>query len=81
MRIERKSWNDPVLVATVAPLALVMVAFFVVPLLMTVVLTFQTTQFYRLVWTWDLKVWTEVFSKPHYWTIMIRTVTMALICV
>jgi spermidine/putrescine transport system permease protein len=81
MRIESKSWNDPVLVATVAPLAVVMVAFFVVPLLMTAVLTFQTTQYYRLVWTWDLKIWTEVFSKPHYWTIMLRTVTMALICV
>ncbi|WP_440982992.1 ABC transporter permease [Shinella sumterensis] len=81
MRIERKSWNDPVFVATVAPLALVMVAFFLVPLLMTAVLTFQTTQYYRLVWTWDLKIWTEVFSKPHYWTIMLRTVTMALICV
>ncbi|WLS11119.1 ABC transporter permease (plasmid) [Shinella sumterensis] len=81
MRIERKSWNDPVFVATVAPLALVMVAFFLVPLLMTAVLTFQTTQYYRLVWTWDLKIWTEVFSKPHYWTIMLRTVAMALICV
>jgi spermidine/putrescine transport system permease protein len=81
MRIESKSWNDPVLVATVAPLAVVMVAFFLVPLLMTAVLTFQTTQYYRLVWTWDLKIWTEVFSKPHYWTIMLRTVTMALICV
>ncbi|WLS05901.1 ABC transporter permease [Shinella oryzae] len=81
MRTERKSWNDPVFVATVAPLALVMVAFFLVPLLMTAVLTFQTTQYYRLVWTWDLKIWTEVFSKPHYWTIMLRTVAMALICV
>jgi len=81
MRIERKSWNDPVFIATVAPLALVMVAFFLVPLLMTAVLTFQTTQYYRLVWTWDLKIWTEVFSKPHYWTIMLRTVAMALICV
>lgn len=81
MRIECKSWNDPVFVATVAPLALVMVAFFLVPLLMTAALTFQTTQYYRLVWTWDLKIWTEVFSKPHYWTIMLRTVAMALICV
>jgi spermidine/putrescine transport system permease protein len=81
MKIEQKSWKDPVLVATVVPLGAVMVAFFLVPLLMTTVLTFQTTQYYRLVWTWDLKIWTEVFSKPHYWTIMMRTVSMALVCV
>ncbi|KRB30803.1 MULTISPECIES: ABC transporter permease [Mesorhizobium] len=81
MRTDSKRWDDPVLVAAVAPLAIVMLLFFIIPLLMTVVLSFQTTQFYRLSWTWDLKVWTEVFSKPHYWTIMARTVVMALVCV
>ncbi|MDO6965354.1 ABC transporter permease [Rhizobium alvei] len=81
MKIENKSWKDPLLVATVAPLAIVIIIFFIIPLVMTLVLTFQTTQYYRLNWTWDLKIWTEVFSKPHYWTIMWRTVVMALICV
>lgn len=81
MKIEAKSWKDPLLVATVAPLAVVMIVFFVIPLVMTTILTFQTTQYYRLNWTWDLKIWAEVFSKPHYWTIMWRTVVMALICV
>jgi spermidine/putrescine transport system permease protein len=81
MNIQQKTWKDPVLIAAVAPLALVMLVFFVVPLVMTAVLTFQTTQYYRLVWSWDLKIWTEVFSKPHYWTIMGRTMMMALICV
>ncbi|MCJ7994022.1 ABC transporter permease [Rhizobium cremeum] len=81
MKTQTKTWNDPVLIAAVAPLAVVMVVFFVIPLAMTAILSFQTTQFYRLNWTWDLKVWTEVFSKPHYWTIMMRTVGMALICV
>ncbi|BBE71729.1 ABC transporter permease [Oharaeibacter diazotrophicus] len=81
MTPEAKSWRDPVLVATVAPLALIMAVFFLVPLAMTAVLTFQTTQYYRLVWSWDLKIWTEVFSKPHYWTIMARTLVMALVCV
>lgn len=81
MKIEAKSWKDPLLVATVAPLAIVMIVFFVIPLVMTTILTFQTTQYYRLNWTWDLKIWAEVFSKPHYWTIMWRTVVMALICV
>ncbi len=81
MRTDSKRWGDPVLMATVAPLGIVMLLFFVIPLVMTVVLSFQTTQFYRLSWTWDLKIWTEVFSKPHYWTIMARTVAMALVCV
>lgn len=81
MKTHAKTWNDPVLIAAVAPLAIVMVVFFIIPLAMTAVLSFQTTQFYRLNWTWDLKVWTEVFSKPHYWTIMMRTVGMALLCV
>lgn len=81
MKIDRKTWNDPVLIATVAPLAIVMLVFFLIPLAMTVLLTFQTTQYYRLVWTWDLKVWAEIFSKPHYWTIIGRTLVMALVCV
>lgn len=81
MKIERKTWKDPVLVATVAPLAIVMLVFFLIPLAMTAVLSFQTTQYYRLVWTWDLKIWTEIFSKPHYWTIIGRTIVMALVCV
>jgi len=81
MQIEQKSWKDPVLIATVAPLAIVMVVFFLTPLLMTAVRTSQTTQYYRLSWTWNLKIWTEVFSKPHYWTIMLRTVGMAVVCV
>jgi len=81
MKSQRKTWNDPVLAAAVAPLALVMLIFFLIPLAMTVMLTFQTTQYYRLQWTWDLTIWTEIFSKPHYWTIMLRTVGMALICV
>ena len=81
MKSQRKTWNDPVLAAAVAPLALVMLIFFLIPLAMTVMLTFQTTQYYRLQWTWDLTIWTEIFSKPHYWKIMLRTVGMALICV
>ena len=81
MKSQSKKWNDPVLVAAVAPLAVVMLVFFLVPLVMTAILTFQTTQYYRLNWTWDLKIWTEIFSKPHYWTIMFRTVWMAVVCV
>lgn len=81
MRVEQKSWRDPVLIGTTIPLAAIMLLFFIVPLVMTAVLSFQTTKFYRLSWTWDLNIWMEVFAKPHYWVIMTRTVSMALICV
>lgn len=81
MKTKDKTWNDPVLLATVAPLAIVMLVFFLIPLVMTALLTFQTTQYYKLNWTWNLKIWTEIFSKPHYWTIMLRTVEMAVVCV
>ncbi len=81
MRVEPKSWRDPALIGTTVPLALLMVLFFLVPLAMTGVLTFQTTRYYRLVWTWDLTVWREVFGKPSYWIVMLRTVWMAVVCV
>lgn len=81
MRIERKSWRDPLLVGTTLPLALLMIAFFLIPLAMTGILSFQTTKYYRLIWTWDLATWRDVFGKPFYWTIMLRTVAMSLVCV
>lgn len=62
------------------PIVLVFGAFFVVPLAMTAALSFQGTQYYRLVWTWDLKVWRDVFGQWHYWSIMGRTLGMALAC-
>jgi spermidine/putrescine transport system permease protein len=75
-----KSWRDGALQLATVPLGLLMVVFFLVPLAMTAVLSFQGTEFYRLVWTWDLKVWSDVFGQLYYWRIMWRTVTMALIC-
>lgn len=81
MRAQTKRWTDPALQAATIPLALVLLTFFLVPLLMTVVLSFQSTEFYRLVWTWDLETWREVFSKSYYWSITLRTLGMALICV
>ncbi|MEO1951269.1 ABC transporter permease [Thioclava sp.] len=76
----QKSWRDGALRLSTLPLLLLMGLFFVIPLIMTALLSFQGTQYYRLVWTWDLKVWTDVFSQVHYWTIMWRTLMMALVC-
>jgi len=81
MRIEQKSWRDPVLIGATVPLALIMVTFFLVPLVMTGALTFQTSRYYRLAWTWDLTVWRDVFGHTHYWVVMLRTLGMSLACV
>lgn len=75
-----KSWNDKGLQAATLPLTLLMLVFFVIPLGMTALLSFQNTASYRLVWSWDLAIWADVFSQGHYWKIMGRTVAMALIC-
>lgn len=77
----QKSWRDPGLLLVTVPLGLLMIAFFLIPLAMTVALSFQSTQFYRLVWTWDLAIWSDVFGQSHYWRILSRTLIMALICV
>jgi spermidine/putrescine transport system permease protein len=76
----QKSWRDGALRLSTLPLLVLVGLFFVIPLIMTALLSFQGTQYYRLVWTWDLNVWTDVFSQIHYWKIMWRTLTMALVC-
>lgn len=77
----QKCWRDPGLLLVTFPLGLLMIVFFLIPLAMTVALSFQTTQYYRLVWTWDLAIWNDVFGQSHYWRILSRTLIMALICV
>ena len=74
-----KSWRDGALQLSTLPLVLVFGVFFLVPLVMTALLSFQGMQNYRLDWTWDLKIWTDVFSQWHYWSIMGRTLMMACI--
>ncbi len=81
MRITRKSWTDPGLLLATLPLTAIMAFFFLVPLGMTALLSFQGTQYYRLIWTWSSDTWVDVFTHWHYWSIIIRTLTMALICV
>jgi ABC-type spermidine/putrescine transport system permease subunit I len=60
-----------------APIALVQTAFFLVPLCMTVVLSFQSSQYFVVVWSWDLSTWADVFSHWYYWSILLRTLAMA----
>ncbi len=79
MAVHRKSWSNPALLLATAPFLLVLVALFFVPLAMTIGLSFQSTQYYRVVWTWNLDTWRDVMSGLHYWRIMGRTIVMALL--
>ena len=75
-----RSWHDPALIVKALPSVLLQTSCFLAPLLMTFVLTFQKTKSFQLVWAWNFDVWTDVFTKPHYWTILIHTLVMATIC-
>lgn len=76
-----RSWRDPELLAKALPSVLLQTSCFLAPLLMTMALTFQRTRDFQLSWTWSLHTWTDVFTKPHYWTILGHTLLMAVICV
>ncbi len=76
-----KSWLDPAMLFKALPSVVLQTTCFVAPLVMTLVLTFQRTQDFQLRWTWNLATWTEIFSKPHYWTILNHTLIMAVLCV
>lgn len=60
------------------PAVTLQAAFFVVPLLMTVALSFQETQYYQVQWVWSLNTWGEVFSTGYYWKILLNTIIMSL---
>ena len=76
-----RTWSDPQLLWKALPSVLLQTTCFVAPLIMTFILTFQRTRDFQLRWTWDLATWTEIFSKPHYWTILGHTLVMAVACV
>ncbi|MEH6522412.1 ABC transporter permease [Sulfitobacter sp.] len=63
------------------PSVLLQSAFFIVPLCMTIALSFQETEFYRVQWVWSLETWTDVFTTKYYWSILWNTILMAIACV
>jgi spermidine/putrescine transport system permease protein len=76
-----RSWRDDALLIKALPSVVLQTTCFLAPLVMTVLLTFQRTRSFQLQWTWDLATWSDVFSKPHYWTILGHTLVMAGACV
>ena len=79
--LQIRRWNDGELLIKALPTVLLQTTCFLAPLFMTFLLTFQRTRNFQLQWTWDLWTWTEIFSKPHYWTILGHTLFMAIACV
>lgn len=76
-----KRWSDGALLVKAVPTVLLQTTCFLAPLVMTFLLTFQRTRNFQLQWTWDLWTWTDIFSKPHYWTILGHTLFMGIACV
>ena len=76
-----RAWRDPALLLKALPTVLLQTAGFVAPLLLTFVLTFQTTKSFQLAWTWNLDTWRNIFSRVHYWTTLGHTLVMAALCV
>ncbi|HKP22442.1 MAG TPA: ABC transporter permease [Dongiaceae bacterium] len=78
---EPRRWAQSELWAKAAPSVALQSLFFLAPLIMTVLLTFQETRSFMLQWAWSLKIWTDIFSKPHYWTVLWHTLWMSALCV
>ena len=76
--VPRRLLEREVLVKAVPPV-LLQTLFFAVPLVLTLLLTFQGTKYFRLVWTWDFDNWVIVLTKAHHWNTMAHTVVMAAI--
>lgn len=77
----QRRWREPELLVKALPVAVLQTVFFVAPLAMTFLLTFQKTRNFQLEWTWSLDTWADVFGKPHYWTILGHTLVMSAACV
>jgi spermidine/putrescine transport system permease protein len=84
MRTRKVQLNNRAFLAVAAPLVLLQVALFLVPLGLTFALTFQKSKDFRTVWTWNLANWQSVFSQYHIWKVMVHTLAMSgltvLIC-
>jgi ABC-type spermidine/putrescine transport system permease subunit I len=66
------------------PVLVLQTCFFLVPLAITIALSFQQTEYFQTVWVWDLSNWREIFSKAYIWKVLLHTgflsLTTVLIC-
>ena len=72
-----RNWRDPALLVKALPTVILQTDMFPGALGDDVPAHLSAHRNFQLQWTWDLWTWTDIFSKPHYWTILIHTLFMA----
>jgi spermidine/putrescine transport system permease protein len=81
VKIVDKHWSDRELIVNAVPAAVVQVVFLVVPVVMLIILTFQASKYFQLVWSWDFSTWEMALGKTYHWTVLAYTLAMAVGCV
>lgn len=76
-----RSWRDRELVTGILPSTVIQSLFYAAPLLLMLVLTFQTSRQFLLFWSWDLSTWSIALTRPHYWWTLGRTTLTSMACV
>lgn len=64
-----------------APAGCWQLAFYGVPIALLLLLTFQASENFRVAWVWSLDTWISVFSAPHIWLALLRTLAMSALAV
>jgi spermidine/putrescine transport system permease protein len=73
-------WRDPSLFVLLLPAILLQAFCLLAPFALAIALTFQTSSDFVLHWTWNLDTWREALAKTHHWSVLGRTLAMALAC-
>lgn len=81
MRVHDVSLGNRSFLMAAIPLLTLQTLLFMVPLGLTILLTFQQSEYFRTVWTWDFENWADVFGKAYIWKVMSHTVKMSAITV
>ena len=64
-----------------APAGSWQLAFYGVPIVLLLLLTFQASENFRVAWVWSLDTWISVLSAPHIWLALLRTLAMSALAV
>ncbi len=81
MRTKKVKLTNTSFLAVAAPIIVLQAVLFLVPLGLTLALTFQKTEYFRTVWSWELSTWQTVFSKLYFWKVMWHTVLISSLTV
>jgi ABC-type spermidine/putrescine transport system permease subunit I len=81
MRQQHVQLSNRPFLAVAMPLVVLQAAFFLVPLALTIALSFQQTEYFQTVWTWDFSNWIHVFSKVYIWKTLWHTILLSVLTV